>query len=158
MAVGTVSSSVVDNPWQLIATNTPTATTSSAFTSIAGYKKLMVVWKALTTGTAVELYLRVNSNSTAGNYASRSSTYGQGDIESNSLIALNGYSRAQNTGMIVIENANQSTPHQISDFANQTSYTFYGAILLAEPITRIDISNNGSNFSSGTIELWGVAA
>ena len=158
MAVGTVSSSVVDDPWQLIATNTPTGTTTSTFSSISGYKKLMVVWKALTTGSAVELYLRVNNDSTSGNYATRNANYGNGDIAANNLIALNGYSKASNSGLIVIENANQSTPHQISDFADDSTYTFFGAILLADPITRIDITNNGSNFSSGSIQLWGVAA
>jgi hypothetical protein len=158
MAVGTVSSSVVDNPWQLIATNTPTGVTTTAFTSIAGYKKLMVVWKVLTTSSAVELYLRVNNDSTAGNYATRNATYGAGDIESSDKIALNGYSRNTNTGMIVIENVNQSTPHQISDFANNTTYTFFGSILLADPITRVDIFNNGSNFTGGSVQLWGVAA
>lgn len=158
MAVGTVSSSVVDDPWQLIATNTPTSTTTSTFSSISGYKKLMVVWKALTASSGVELYLRVNNDSTAGNYATRNANYGAGDIESNSLIALNGYTRNQNTGMIVIENANQSTPHQISDYASNTTFTFMGAILLADPITRVDVFTNGNNFVSGSIQLWGVAA
>ena len=157
MAVGTVSSSVVDNPWQLIATNTPTSTATSTFSSISGYKRLMVVMKALTFSGTVELYLRVNNDSTAGNYATRNALYGAGDIESNSLIALNGYSRNSSSGMIVIENANQSTPHQISDFASTTTYTFFGSILLADPITRIDVFTNGNNFTGGTIQLWGVA-
>jgi hypothetical protein len=157
MAVGTVSGIEQENNWQLISTNTPTSGTATTFTSISGYKRLMVVWKALTTGTSQWLYLKVNDNTTAGNYASHTGYPGVNDNSASTTIILNGHTRAINSGMLIIENANQSTPHETS-LSIDYGYSYADpSILLADPITRVDIWISASSFTGGTVQLWGIA-
>ena len=70
MAVGTVSGTNPDDAWQLITTNTPSAAASSTFSSISGYKKLMLVFNKYTTSAAGPANVRFNSDSTNGNNGS----------------------------------------------------------------------------------------
>ncbi len=157
MAVGTVSS-VDQDVWQLIQTNTPSTATTS-FTSISGYKRLMVVWKALRTGSNTFTWLRVNNNSTTGSYACMLAYTSAQNNDAETLMYLSGVSTTTHSGLIVFENTNQPYPHPVSNYASNTASQFSGAILLSEAITRIDISNlANSNFTSGTVELWGVPA
>jgi hypothetical protein len=159
MAVGTVSGIEQENNWQLIASNSPTGTTTAAsFTSISGYKRVMVVWKALRTGANAWLYLKVNNDTTVGNYVSSTTYSNANNNESESLLVLDGTDRTNHTGMIVIENVDKATPHEVSNFAAYQTTQWTQGILSSAPITRIDLYNSVSNFSSGTVELWGVAS
>jgi len=157
MAVGTVSGIEPDDNWQLIATSTPSGTAAATFTSIAGYKRLMVVWKTLTVGSLQWYQLRVNNDSTAGNYASMNSyTFGDANSSNNSIM-ITGATRTNTSGMLTIENANKSTPHPISNFASDITNAATMGILTSDPITRVDIFASGVNFTGGTVQLWGVA-
>jgi hypothetical protein len=155
MAVGTVSGVNQTDNWQLISSVTPSST-AVTFDSISGYSRLMVVYKAVTTSANVFIYLRVNNNSTAGNYASISTYTSADQLASNNYIALTGTQTNNHSGLIVIENTDKSIPHQISDLTNVLVSSYSAAILLASPITRVDIL--GGTFTGGTVELWGVAA
>ena len=155
MAVGTVSGVNQTDNWQLISSVTPSST-AVTFNSISGYSRLMVVYKVMTTSASVWIYLRVNNDATAGNYASCSTYTSADQLQSNSYIVLNGTQGNTHSGLVVIENTDKSIPHQISDLANVFVSSYTGAILLASPITRVDIL--GGTFTGGTVELWGVAA
>ena len=155
MAVGTVSGVNQTDNWQLISSVTPSST-AVTFNSISGYSRLMVVYKAMTTSANVWIYLRVNNDATAGNYASIATYTSANNLESNNYIVLNGTPSNNHSGLIVIENTDKSIPHQISDLANAVVSQYSAAILLASPITRVDIL--GGTFTGGTVQLWGVAA
>jgi hypothetical protein len=155
MAVGTVSGVNQTDNWQLVSSVTPSST-AVTFNSISGYSRLMVVWKAMTTSASVWTYLRVNNDATAGNYASISTYTSADQLQSNSYIVLDGTPATTHSGLIVIENTDKSIPHQISDLTAVYVSSYSAAILLASPITRIDIL--GGTFTGGTVELWGVAA
>jgi hypothetical protein len=158
MAVGTVSGIETENNWQLIASASPTSgTTAASFTSIAGYSRVMVVWKALRASSGAWLFLKVNNDTTAGNYAGMAAYTSASNFESESLIPVSGFNGTNHSGAITIENVNQSTPHQISNFAAYQTSQFTGAILNSSPITRIDLYINTSALTGGTVELWGVA-
>lgn len=157
MAVGTVSGIEQDN-WQLIASNSPTSgTTAASFTSISGYKRVMVVWKALRTSANAWLLLKVNNDTTAGNYGAMSAYTSAQQFESETSIPLTGINTTNFSGAITIENVNQSTPHQISNYASYATSQFTGAILNSNPITQIDVYVNTSTITGGTIQLWGIA-
>ncbi len=157
MAVGTVSGIEPDDNWQLISSVTASGT-AVTFNSISGYKRLMVVWKVLTTGTSQWYQLRVNNDSTAGNHSSMNSyTFGDAN-SSNTSIMLTGMTRTNASGMLTIENANKSAPHPISNFASDITNATTMGILTSDPITRVDIFGSASaSWTGGTIQLWGVA-
>lgn len=158
MAVGTVSGIETENNWQLIASNSPTSgTTAASFTSIAGYKRVMVVWKALRTSGAAWLFLKVNNDTTAGNYGAMAAYTSANNFESESFIPLSGVNTTNFSGAITIENVNQATPHQISNFASHATSQFTGAILNSSAITQIDVYVNTSALTGGTVQLWGIA-
>ena len=158
MAVGTVSGIEPSDAWQLIASNSPTSgTTAASFTSISGYKKVMVVWKALRTSGAAWLFLKVNNDTTAGNYGAMAAYTSANNFETESFIPLTGTNSTNFSGAITIENVNQSTPHQISNFGAYQTSQFTGVILNSNPITQIDVYVSTSALTSGTVQLWGIA-
>jgi len=156
MAVGTVSGVETQDNWQLI-TSTTASGSAVTFNSISGYSRLMVVWKAVTSGSPIWLYLKVNNDTTAGNYASTATYSNTNNNESTQLLILNGNNDYSHSGMIVIENANKSTPHQVSDFAAYKTSQWTQVILNSDPITRVDLTPSTSTFSGGTVQLWGIA-
>ena len=155
MAVGTVSGVNQTDNWQLISSVTPSST-AVTFNSISGYSRLMVVYKVMTTSANAWIYLRVNNDATAGNYSSMSAYTSADQLSSNNYIVLNGTLQSSHSGLVVIENTDKSVPHQISDLVSLVVSQYSAAILLASPITRVDIL--GGTFTGGTVELWGVAA
>lgn len=157
MAVGTVSTVEQDN-WQLIGTSTPSGTAAATFTSIAGYKRLMLVWKKLTCSSNNWLFAKVNNDNTAGNYSSHVGYPGSNDYWSQTELVLSGSTFTNFSGMMIIENANQSIPHEISRFSINFGYSYADpAILASDPITRLDIYM-GANFTGGTVYLYGIPA
>lgn len=156
MAVGTVSGIEPDDNWQLISGVTASGT-AVTFDSISGYKRLMVVWKAVTTAAIAWRLLKVNNNSTAGNYASTNSyTFADANY-ANDFLYISGQQMTNTSGSLIIENANKSVPHTISNFASVGANTGQQSILLSDPITRVDLFLSTSNFTGGTVQLWGVA-
>jgi hypothetical protein len=92
MAVGTVSGVDQADNWQLIATNTPSAASTSSFTSISGYKQLRIVYKLTSTANGVYgYYLQFNSDSTMGNYGSVMSLFTTNQNRQGDRMYISGY-------------------------------------------------------------------
>ena len=150
MAVGTVSS-VSGDVWQLIGSSSPTSGTSVSFTSIAGYKTLMLAFKGITTAATSYMIVRFNNDSSSGNYS-----VGSGN-ETSIILATNG--TTARGGATIVYDADKTVPHKIerSNYdATHTDLAFY-----TDPvaITRVDlISREASAFTGGTVYLYGIAA
>jgi hypothetical protein len=155
MAVGTVSGVDPQDNWQLIATNTPSSVTISSFTSISGYKRLMVVLKGVTSGSAGNIYLQFNSDTTSGNYAGVAELDSVYSFQQLSAIPSTGYSTTTHSGYLVIEDVDKSIPHRVSG-GGYTAAIINAIWFGATPITQIDVKM--SSTFSGTIYLYGIAA
>jgi hypothetical protein len=158
MAVGTVSGSNLDEEWQLIATNTPSGAANFTVSSISGYKKLMLVFRAYTTSVAAPARLTFNADSTTDNYFSTADWAPNGyDISRNFIfLGLYSYTTQTRSGYIVIENVNKSMEHIVKGTATD-AFTVDGAYLVADPITSLTVAAPGGTFS-GTFKLYGIAA
>lgn len=166
MAVGTVSGSTSDN-WQLIATNTPSAASSSTFSSISGYKTLMLVYSGTFTasgnGTNTEFRLTFNSDTTLANYGGAQVLWqGLGTYNgTNAYIPFIGYQEnlSSTTGAIVqygiINNANSNIPKIIELGGSRT--TAATGIYIGNAITSITLAP-GTGTITGNFYLYGIAA
>jgi type 1 fimbria pilin len=128
MAVGTVSSTTSDT-WQLISSQTPTSGTSVSFTSISGYKTLMMAFKGVTTAANSYMIVRsINSGPRAG--------------------AIVIYDADKE-----VPHKMEKTSYDPSVAMNPVFYTNPVAI------TRIDlVSRESQAFTAGTVYLYGIAA
>lgn len=158
MAVGTVSSVEQDN-WQLIATNTPSAASSSSFTSISGYKKLMLVFSG-NRSDAEAFWIRFNGDTTAANYGGASALYATANgtwNAGNAYIPFIGYVDGSTTGTVacaVIDYVNVDTPKLMQITGTRT--TVGNGVYLGNAITSILVSTNVGTFT-GTLTLYGIA-
>jgi hypothetical protein len=162
MAVGTVSGvDPVDN-WQLIASGTPTSASSTySFTSISGYKTLMIAFKKVGTNAVNNLIVRFNGDSTDRNYNSIANGYDVTGQYSTTGIALTGYLDTSHSGYTVINNASSTTIFKtVQEGAAYVTNT-YGGIWLnnTDAISSAVISTTTSTFNgTGTFYLYGIAA
>ncbi len=160
MAVGTVSSAN-DDVWQLIATNTPSAAASSSFTSISGYKKLMVVFSG-TLNADGTLSMTFNSDTTASNYGGASVLWSSlGDwSNADARIPMFGYTGVGTTNAIscaIIEYTDVATPKIIT--IRGSKLTVGNGVYLGSAITSISLApGGGASTMSATIKLYGIAA
>lgn len=158
MAVGTVSG-VADEVWQLIGTNTPSAATSSVFSSISGYKKLMLVFTG-NRSAADYFWLRFNGDSTAANYGGASqmyATYANWDAGAG-FIPFIGYrddSTIATVACAVIDYVNVDTPKLMQITGTRTSVG--SGVYLGNAITSITVGVSSGTFT-GTLKLYGIAA
>ena len=158
MAVGTVSSLEQDN-WQLIATNTPSAAASSTFSSISGYKKLMLAF-TLTQSTNDRMWMRFNGDTTVGNYGGAADMYHSYGSWSSSeacipIIGYVGEGAANSVGQYTIDNVNLSIPKTMSGAGSKASVM--AGVYLGSAITSILVSPSSGTIT-GTIYLYGIAA
>jgi len=158
MATGTVSSITSDN-WQLIQTNTTSSGTSSTI-SFSGYKRLLLVWDGISTGTAGYLYLQFNSSS-AG-YVGGAWLPGNNGYQSDSTVAyIDPYSTTgDRSGYLYVENTATSAPKTYQGWGNDDSFPFMfnGAWINSSAVTSITITPGGRTFNGGSISLYGIAA
>jgi hypothetical protein len=159
MAVGTVSG-IDSEVWQLIATNTPSAVTSSTFSGISGYKKLMLTYQMPTLSASTNLSLRFNGDSTAGNYAATTGLYTTaGGARSNNRLFLLGYAvDTEAYGYIVITETNKTTPKWVEDIGGQQTGYGNGMYFGTSEISSILVLTDSTQTMTGTIKLYGVAA
>ena len=151
MATGTVSS-VTGDVWQLIASNTPTTSpTEIVFSSISGYKTIMVVYKGITTGGTSSLSFKCNADGTTGNYAGGNSTGTE-----NAIILVNNSSSTRG-GFAIVYDVDKSIAHKV-DVAVVTNVSTTQAYVNPVPITSITAYAAGQTFTGGTIYLYGIAA
>jgi hypothetical protein len=159
MAVGTVSG-VSDDVWQLISTNTPSAATSSVFSSISGYKKLMLVWSGNASAND-KFWLRFNGDSTVANYGGSSALYAANSGSwsgGDAVIPFIGYvsdSAVASVACAVIDYANVDTPKLMQITGSRT--TVGNGVYLGNAITSITVGISSGNFT-GTLKLYGIAA
>ncbi len=159
MAVGTVSASNTDDIWQLIATNSPSSATSSTFSSISGYKKLMLVFQ-LTCGSNARYFVRFNSDSTATNYGGMSLLWASlGGARPDDRLMMTAYPDTSTVGYVVFNDTDKTTPKFIEKFGGQSTGTLNGIYLGTAAVSSITIAENDGGYAfSGTIKLYGVAA
>lgn len=158
MAVGTVSGLNPDETWQLIATNTPSAASTSTFSSISGYKKLILVFSKYTTSVAGPIIVRFNSDSTNGNYSAYQSFYPNSADYATGYINLGvyAYTTQVRTGYLEINNVDKSLPHPCNGMSMEGA--IYGFYVDPNPITSITLAGEGGGTISGTFYLYGIAA
>ena len=147
MATGTVSS-VTGDVWQQISSVTPSGTYVS-FSSISGYKKLMVICKDVSRSASGSMTLTFNNDTTAGNYP----------LGTGSMIISPSLS-ASNVGVAsVIDDVNLAIAHRVS--AEVSGYPFrywYNPVAITSVEVYPGVAGSGATWSSGTIYLYGIAA
>jgi len=150
--MATDSVSAIDkDTWTLIDSRTPTSGTSVSFTSISGYKTLLLAAKNITTNVTGYLTVRLNNDSTAGDYIEQT-----GAGEDFFYVSTNDPARAM---MMIIYDANQDVPHKIEKSSYQSS-AFNNPVFYTDPvaITRVDLLNStAATFTGGTVYLYGIA-
>lgn len=173
MSVNLIGGFSSDN-YVLISSTTPTAATSVNFTSISGYKKLLVL--AINCGFATASYplLRLNNDSTNDNYAhsaySQQPNTGVDNLNARGRTSLLPFcQQTASTGwdfQAIIDNAD--TPNvKIATinghFTNSGNSAIYrtlnstGFYRASAAISQVNIVSSSANFSaSGTIALYGV--
>jgi hypothetical protein len=166
MAVNTVSTAT-GNPWQTIATNTPTSGTTVTFSSIAGYKTLMLAFNNVTTASAAG-YGKITFNGSGSNYvATYLTSYVNNSSSSNSYIPLDSAQTYNNkyAGYIIINDVLNSIPKTITGISwdNYTSQAgnVTGVWNDTSVLTSITLTSTGTAFSgsnTGTVTLYGIAA
>ena len=157
MAVGQVSSTNYDN-WQLIGTNTTTSGTSSSFSSISGYKRLMLTFNNINTAANAQYRIRFNSD-TGNNYAYSARIDGSTTSEISYIGLLGFVTTGPHSGYVLIEDVLTSSPKRI-----EVGGSYYvsnggkGIWLGTSAITTIEFSLSASAFNAGSISLYGIAA
>jgi hypothetical protein len=159
MAVGTVSGLNTDDPWQLISTATPSAATTTTFSSISGYKKLRIVYSLTPTLDAVQgFYLQFNGDSTAGNYGSIAVMYTSNNKRAGDRIYISGYTEpVASAGFATISDTDKTTPKTLTEFASMGASSASGIWLGSSAVTSVLFGLSGGTYT-GTIYLYGVAA
>lgn len=153
MAINSISSAA-SNQWQLVSTVTPTSGTSVTFSSLAGYKKYLLVAKNLYTSTSNTFTLRINGDTAQGSY-----TYASGD--STSFFVGNGNGASPGAAIwATIDNADKPIPHEIEAKSSGVTTWYKDYYVTTSAVTSITLATNvGSyTFDGGTIYLYGIAA
>jgi hypothetical protein len=160
MAVGTVSGVNLDEAWQLIATNTPSAAASSTFSSLSGYKKFLVVYKSITSSTGTVLGLRFNGDSTTGNYGGSAFHYASIiDNNTNGALITAGSATTHYSGSATIDNSVQGF-HLVTINSGYQVTIGSSTYIPTTPadITSIQFYPVAGGTITGTIYLYGIAA
>jgi len=158
MAVGTVSS-ISDDVYQLVSTNTTTSGSTTTFSGLGSYKKLILAWEGVTQNVGPML---MTFNSSTSSYYGRWYSVIAGVLQiSASGIPLN-YVTLNTTiaGYLVIENTNNNAPKVIrgnTTDAYPRDAEVQGSWFTADTITTLTVTSGGT-FSAGTFKLYGIAA
>ena len=156
MAVGQVSSISQDN-YQLIATNTPTSGATTTFT-FSGYKKLILAWNGVACGGSI-LFMKPN-NSGSG-YSGGAWGNEQNGIFSivDTQISLSARTGDVQSGCVIIDNALATAPKIVNGTSdgNGYVYTVGGSWNNTAALTSLVVGSLGT-FTAGTISLYGIAA
>ena len=151
MATGTVSSVSGDN-WQLISSVTPTnGATSVTFSSIAGYKTIMVVLSGIVASGTEIMYLQFNGDTTGGDYFGTTPGVSLGQS----------FTATAQGRVAIINDVDKSVPHIVNSTVSATlATTSLNIWTTASPITSITCAfTAGVTFTAaGTIALYGIAS
>lgn len=154
MAVSTVSS-VDQEIWQLIATNSPTSGTTTTFSGLSGYKKYILAFAALNTTTNPSDY-NMTFNSSSSDYSSRAQAGTSGVTTTDSIRLARGN---QMNGFFTIENVNLEIPKIVTGVGaagGSDAYQVLGSWNSTSAITSITITLGAGTYNSGSVRLYGV--
>jgi hypothetical protein len=160
MAVGTVSG-INEDSYQLIQTIASTSGATITFSSISGYKKLIVAWEGVSRNVNTTPYMTFNGSTSnywggvvlqySGNY--QTAKTGVRCSWSTHAVTNNGY--------IMIENVNNGAPKivtgQMLTVDDEWRQHIDSGWTVADPITSITFTTSGA-WSAGSMKLYGVAA
>jgi hypothetical protein len=162
--------------WVLISSVSPTSLASSvAFTSIAGYKKLLLKVVEPNTSATATFTLRFNSDSGANySYAANSTSttggtsypYSTGDTNATSIPLGSGAYGNTVSAFILINEANTTNVKTFSGAATWTVDSIGGAgtpnltgqYYASAAITTVTFLTSSAFTSAGTVALYGVLA
>ena len=146
MSAGTVST-LAPNQYQLVGTSR--------------YKSYLLTFEHMAFAAATNTRVRFNSDSTNGKYvgiAVGTTSIERGDDAA--ILVFTSQAAAGNSAFLTIENALQTAPKYIDGATTQNdgnALLIKGMYFSTSAITSIDIVA-GNTFSSGTINLYGIAA
>lgn len=161
MAVGTVSGLNLDDQWALINTTTITSGTTLTFSSLGGYKKLMVTYTGFTqsgSGSAL-LYLNGTTTYTWGIYIFLQNVNNQ----SVAGVPLNytAFNATNQVGFVTIDGTTANSPvkkiNGLSYSENGYQAQIEGAALTNSEVTSLSITSPTA-FTGGTFKIYGIAA
>ena len=156
MAVGQVSSISQDN-YQLIATNSPTSGLTSTFT-FSGYKKLLLTFN-YTTASGTRAYMQFNGSDTNYGGGTWVNEYNGNFFVTNTAVGLDGITTTPHDGYAIIENAAAGAPKIIKGASNNNGYvsSIDSCWNNTAAVTSLVVTV-GAAFSTGSISLYGIAA
>ena len=151
MAVGTVSGIDPADNWQEItATTISSGTASYTYSSLSGYKKIVLFAKNVTLSAEDYPVVRINGVTSAGRYVSLSSNGSFFYIAPSATSGL--------AFFFTIDNIDKSAPHFVTS-TDTSGGGSQGMYTDPVPVTSITILNrDGSTFTSGNIYVYGIAA
>jgi len=162
MAVGTVSGLNLDDQWALINTTTQSSGTSLTFSSLGGYKKLMVTFTGFTQSGSGNAVVTLNG-STA--YTFGSYIYWLNVLQNTFTgVPLNytGFAVNANDGWFIVDAATANSPiKKITGQAHDANNTYLGNIdgtcMTTSQVTSLTITSPTA-FTAGTFSIYGIAA
>jgi len=180
-ATGLKWATVVSGGMTLIATATPSASTSVSFTSIpTTYKQLILVWTNVFQSTTDDYWsLRINNNS-SGLYSARGLALdGSGVVVANNFQNATSFGNEANNAVIgktsasattyqsnangyaIIQNADLAATHSVSWVSSgqgaSVSLSYTGFFNSAVAVTQLDLIRSSTQTITGTFRLYGVA-
>ena len=155
MAVGTVSGIAPEDNWQLIETTTISSGTASyTYSSLSGYKTILIAGKNIVKSGANYSVLRVNGDTAAGAYAQNSQGGGS------SWFYVTGATSSTHGLAVVIYNINQSVPHRMdANYGGGGGSEENCYYTNPVPVTSLQLRlDSSATFTSGTIYVYGIPA
>lgn len=162
MATGSVSAIDQDN-WQLISTTSFNGSSQYTLaTGLAGYKSLMVVWKAVSKSNNSKAMVQFNADTTSGNYSSTSwwtETTNISWVRNGMAISSSADFSTDEGGYAIFDNCNTSTlPVITRDAGGQGVSGAKGLWFGYTPVTSVNFrSQSGQEWNEGTVKLFGLA-
>jgi hypothetical protein len=154
------SSATASDNWVQISSVTPTAgVTTLSFTSIAGYKKLMLTINGVTLASSGNISLRLNNDS-ASNYVKTSSS---AQSAFGTSILLNTNTASAITAVVEVNSTDNTGLKTLSGNSATTAvgayeYMIRGLYLASASITQVNLVSSQNFNAVGTVALYGVAA
>jgi hypothetical protein len=161
MAVGTVSGVNLDDQWALINTTTITSGTTLTFSSLSGYKKLMLTYTGFTQSGSGSALLSLNGTTT--------NTWGiyifLQNVNNQSIagVPLNytGFYANNQIGFVVIDGTTANSPvkkiNGLSYSDNGYQAEIEGAAISSNEVTSVSVTSP-SAFTGGTFKIYGIVA
>ena len=153
MAVSNVST-VDSEVWQLITTTTITPSTASYnYTSISGYKTILIVGKNIVKAAANYNIVQFNGDTSAGAYAMNAQS------GSGTQFYVTGNNAGPAAFGFIVYDVNKAVPHRVGVgySTNAGSENQYYTDPIAITSILVAVSDSGT-FTSGTIYVYGIAS